>query len=230
MGTVGNPLQTYGSGKFGNPPVENLGVGYYLALLTSEYRNAPKLNAFLQAMLQKFQDICQCQVSLDTAFDVDSAIGAQLDVIGIIVGANRTVPFQPSGGVSPILDDATYRILLKATAGINQWDGKIDSLYPLWQTLFPGGQIIIADGQNMTATILLPGSGWGSGGWGGGGGWGGTAGFTSIEQDLIKNGMIVPRPEGVLYLFVFPPFPVFAFDENNQYEAGFDTGNWAVGF
>lgn len=213
MGTVGNPLQTYGSGKYGNSPIENLGIQYYLALLTSEYRNSPKLNAFLQNMLQKFQDICQAQVSLDTAFDVDSAVGAQLDAIGVIVGVNRTVPFQPSDSVSPILNDATYRILLKATAGINQWDGTIDSLYPLWQTLFPSGQIIIADNQDMTAAILLPGSG-----------------FTSIQQDLITHGMIVPRPEGVEYLYVFAPFPVFAFDQDNEYASGFDIGYWAAGY
>lgn len=220
MGNVGNPLQTYGSGKFGNPPVENLGTGYYQNLLTSEYRNAPKLNAFLKMMLQKYQDICQCQVSLDTAFDLDSAVGAQLDVLGVILGVGRTVPFQPSDSVSPVLDDSTYVILLKATAAINQWNGLIDSLYPIWQTIFPNSLIIIADNQDMTAAILLPGPS----------GWGGDSGFSSIQQDLIKNGMIVPRPEGVEYLYVFPPFPVFAFDQDNEYASGFDVGFWATGF
>ena len=230
MGSVGNPLQEYGSGKYGSEPIENLGIQYYVALLTSEYQNAPNLKAFLQMMLQKFQDICQCQVSLDTAFDVDSAVGAQLDVIGVIVGAGRTVPFQPSGGISPVLDDATYRVFLKATAAINQWNGLLDSLYSIWQTIFPGGIIIIADNQDMTAAILVvSAASWGVGGWGGGG-WGGMQGFTSIEQDLIKNGLIVPRPEGVEYLYVFEPFPVFAFDQNNAYAAGFDVGYWAPGY
>ena len=60
--------------------------------------------------------------------DADGAFPrAQLDALGTLVGQSRQVPFQPSGGVSPILDDNTYRILLQAKIAQNQFDGQIDS-------------------------------------------------------------------------------------------------------
>ena len=198
-------LQGFGSGLFGNAPIERLPLGYYLGLLTSQYQNSPKLNAFLAMLLQKFEDISQCQSVLDEAFDLDNAVGAQLDILGVLLGASRLVGFQPSGGVSPLLDDTSYRVYLKARAAMNQWDGTIDGLQGVWTTLFPGGRIVIDDNQNMTATIFLSGS------------------FTSIQQDLITNGYIVPRPEGVLYTYVFGG-PHFGCDLNNSYVAGVDVG------
>lgn len=201
-------LQGFGSGLFGNAPIENLSLEYYLSLLTSEYQNSPKLNALLLALLQKFDDISQCQMAMDMAFDLDNAVGAQLDAVGVILGASRTVGFQPSGGVSPVLTDAVYRVYLKAQAAKNAWDGTIDSMQGIWLSLFPGGQIVIDDNQNMTATIFIKGT------------------FSSIITDLITNGYIVPRPEGVLYTFVFGG-PTFGFDLNNSFIAGFDVGNFA---
>ena len=210
MSTPQNPLtaQGYGSGLFGNAPIERLGIDYYLNLLTSEYQppSSPKLNAFLQVLLQKFDDISLCAVSMDTAFDVDLAVGVQLDMIGAIVGANRTVPFQPTGSISPVLDDNTYRIYIKAVAAANQWDGTIDSLQGIWEILFPGLTITIGDNQNMTVTIFLTGT------------------YTSIVQQLITNGLIVPRPEGVLYNYVFGELPAFGLDLDNTLIAGLDTG------
>lgn len=208
MSTSGSPLTQYGSGLYGAAPIEQLSIGYYLNLLTSEYRNSPKLNAFLSVLLQKFQDVTQCLVSLGPAFDIDNAIGPQLDILGVILGASRTLPFQPTGGLSPTLDDSDYRIYLKANAAINQWNGTIDGLQPVWQTLFPGGRLIIGDNQNMTATIFPFGA------------------FSSIMQQMIVNGLIVPRPQGVLYNYVFN-FPAFGFDLDNSFEAGFDGGKFS---
>lgn len=208
MSSFGNPLSQYGSGKYGAAPIESLELGYYLGLLTSEYRNSPKLNAFLTVLLKKFQDVSQLFMAMDMAWDLDNAAGPQLDQLGTQIGASRTVGFQPSGGVSPILDDPTYRIYLEAVVAANHWDGTIDSLYSVWQNLFPGGSIIIEDNQNMTANIVLTGS------------------FSSIIQDLITNGYIVPRPEGVLYTYSFGTLPAFGFDRSDSFVAGFDVGHW----
>jgi len=199
----------YGSGKYGNDPIETLPIGYYLSLLTSEYANASKMKAFLTLMLKKFDDVSQCLVTMDTAFDLDYAVGVQLDTLGVIIGASRTVGFQPSGGVSPVLDDATYRIFLKARVAQNEWDGTIGGMQAIWQQLFPSGKIIIADAQNMSATIIMTGS------------------FTSIIRDLVNNGYIVPRPEGVQYNYNFGSMPFFGFDLDNSFVAGFDTGKWS---
>lgn len=200
--------QGYGSGGYGNSPIENLPFGYYVGLLTSQYALSPKLNAFLKVLLRKFDDVSQALVKLDTSLDLDVAIGAQLDMLGATVGANRTVTFQPSNGVSPVLDDATFRLYIKAKIAQNQWDGTLPKLYPIWSNLFPDGNIIIIDNQNMTVDITLTGT------------------FTSIIQDLIVNGYIVPRPEGVLYTYVFGVLPFFGFGSSPGFIAGFGEGHW----
>ena len=202
----------YGSGKYGiadGGPIYAQTIWYYLSLLTSEYRLAPNLNNWLYALLSPLNDVTNCILTMTESFDVSSAQGVQLDVLGAIVGVGRTVGFQPSGGVSPVLNDATYQLLILATIANNQWSGKQSELYPIWQTLFPGGRLVIVDNQNMSATIVLSGV------------------FTSIIQDLITNGYIVPRPEGVEYTYTFASLPIFGTDENNSFIAGVDLGHLA---
>src|SRR5208283_5279914 len=104
-------------------------------LLTSEYRLAPKLNSWLYDLLSPLNDTTSMIAGMTEAYDLDSAEGLQLDVDGKIAGISRTVAFQPSNGVSPILDDETYRLLIKATIAANQWDGIESSLYSIWKQL-----------------------------------------------------------------------------------------------
>lgn len=211
-GKTGYGVRGYGVSGFGfggNLPFEIPSMGYYLSLVSSQYQNSPKFLAWLQALLTPFIDAGVMAGLMVNAFDLDSAIGPQLDVIGQIVGANRTVGFQPSGGVSPRLNDLTYRMLIRAKIAQNRWNGQIRSLYTLWPTLFPGGTITFIDNQDMTATIILSGA------------------FTSIAQDLITHGYIIPRPEGVLYTYTFATLPIFGFDQNNTFVAGFDLGHFA---
>ena len=189
----------YGSGLIGAQPIVAEPITYYEGLLSSQFTlpNSPKTNTFLALCLQLFQDVNACLLSFPSAFDLTTAVGVQLDMLGSIVGANRTVGFQPSNGISPVLDDATYRIYMQAKIAFNQWNGKITGMQAIWQSLFPGGKIVIADQQNMTANIIMTGS------------------FTSIIIDLIENGYIVPRPETVLYNYIFAELPLFGFDLGN---------------
>ena len=200
----------YGGGPYGGGgPVFPLPVSYYTNLLTSEYKLAPNLNAWLTAKLQPFANVNSCLASMNEKFDLDVAVGQQLDFLGQIQNISRTVGFQPSDSVSPVLDDTTYRLLIKATIAANLWQGTESELYPIWKTLFPGGSITIVDNQNMSCTIVMSGT------------------FTSIIQDLIANGYIVPRPEGVLYNYAFSELPIFGFDEDNAFIAGLDIGHFA---
>jgi len=193
----------------GSSPIQSLPIGYYDGLLTSEYQNTVEFKIWLNSVLTILDDITNCLASINQAFDIDYAEGVQLDILGLIIGIGRTVQFQPSHGVSPTLDDTTYRILLKATIANNQWDGLIGSLYPIWNTLFPGGSISIIDNQNMTADVVLTGS------------------FTSILQDLVVNDLVIPRPQTVAYTYLFNNLPILGFDRNDSFIAGFDTGKWS---
>ena len=186
-------------------------IEYYEKLITSHWRPAPNMNAWLRDNLQLFQDVIACALSFAEAFDIGSAVGAQLDVLGVIIGQSRQVPFQPSNGVSPILDDDTYRLLLRARIAQNHWDGKIDSLISMWKSLFLGGTIAVVDHQNMTVSLTVAGS------------------FTSIATDLILRGYILPRPQGVLYSYsnAVTDLPILGFDRNDAYVAGLDLGHFA---
>lgn len=201
----------YGSGRYGiadGGPIQSLPLSYYLNLFTSEYKLSPNLNAWALGLLTPLDDITNCLSSMTESFDLDSAVGVQLDSRGDIIGQSRTVGFQPSGGVSPVLDDATYRLLLKAKIAFNQWDGLQTSLQAIWKALFSGGTIVLHDNQNMTAIIVLTGA------------------FSSIIQDLIVNGLIVPRPETVQFTISFGDLPILGFDSNNAFIAGFDLGKF----
>ena len=202
----------YGSGLYGESdagPAFSLPIGYYLNLLTSEYRLASDLISWLGQLLSPPNDTTVMLSNMTEAFDLNSAQGIQLDVLGKIVGVSRTVNFQPSDAVSPILDDETYALLIQAAIANNQWDGTQEALYPIWLSLFPGGTISIIDNQNMTCTIVLSGV------------------FSSIVQDLIVNGYIVPRPEAVEYTYEFAELPMFGFGPNNAFIAGWGVGLWA---
>ena len=181
-------------------------ITYYENLPTSQWIEQPNFKAWLTANLQLFQDVNACAVLLLSAFDISIAFGVQLDILGAIIGQSRQVAFQPSGGVSPILDDATYRLLLLARIQQNHWNGQIDSLIAIWQTLFPGGTLIVNDLQDMTVDIFAAGS------------------FTSISTDLLVQGYILPRSQGVRYSISLATLPVLGFDRSDSSIAGLDTG------
>lgn len=181
---------------------------YYLDLFTSEYRASTRLLAWANANIQLFQDVLFCIRELMSAWDLDLAVGVQLDTIGLWVGASRTLPFQPSGGVSPILDDASYRILLRAKIAQNHWDGTLDGLLRSWQAIFPNGLLVVNDHQDMTVDLYV------------------AAPFSSVVQDMVLNGLIVPRPQGVLYTISVAALPMLGFDRGDSFVAGFDTGKF----
>jgi hypothetical protein len=185
-------------------------LSYYLSLITSEYQSSPNFLAFLTILLQPFVDAGNLLTTVYTAYNINTAQGVQLDIIGQIVGQSRTVNFQPTNGGSPILDDVDYQTLLLAKVAINLWDGQIETLEPLWQVLYPNGDIIVHDNQDMTMNVIISGN------------------LTMTQRDLVRNGYIVPRPEGVLINYYFGDEPFFAYDIENQYFAGYDTGNWAM--
>lgn len=281
----------YGEGGYGEGFATGSGnaLQYYLNLLTSQYANSPNLHAFVALLCQPFMDVMYCLCSMPAKFNINTALGtlasgSQLDMLGVRIGASRSLPFQPVGvnaltteaitstgsqtvttnnttymqiGVgqqitgsdshtetvtptaivqgasftanfslthvngstvttpapSPTLSDADYVVLLQAKILQNQWNGQgqgvNNQLWSAWQTLYPGGRVYITDNQNMTCTIFLIGS------------------FNPIQQQMITNGMIVPRPEAVKYDYVFAELPIFGFDNlNPTFVAGFDMGFW----
>jgi hypothetical protein len=71
---------------------------YYLRLVTSEYQGpAPNMLTWLNDNLQYLEDVTAALLEILNAYYLPAAVGAQLDVIGVIVGQTRLVGFQPTG-------------------------------------------------------------------------------------------------------------------------------------
>ena len=153
-------------------------VDSYKALITSQHRLRPKYMATVESFLQYCEDIYATAVYLDDEFDLDIAVGAQEDVLGILVGASRNLDWQPLTQPTATLNDDDYRILLKARIAKNNWKGGIEDLQTIWHTLFDD-DIIIIDNQDMTIEVRImnvP---------------------SAVVHEMICNGMIVPKPQSV---------------------------------
>lgn len=184
-------------------------VEEYLRLIPPPNSIQPKFLAWLQAVAQIMVDIQDTLNWVVTAFDVNSAVGQQLDILGQVLQVSRTVNFQPSGGVSPVLTDENYRLVLKAKIILNQWKGTLGELYSFWNQYFPDNPILVQDNQDMTMNVLVVGM------------------APGIQQELVENGYIVPKPAGVLVNYTFASDPVFAYDYDNTYLSGYDVGYWS---
>lgn len=180
----------------------------YLDLITTEHSDKINFRAWLAANLAMPDDLTTLLNEFFGYFDLDAAVGVQLDTIGQILGVGRTVNFQPSAGVSPILTDDVYRIVLKARIAQNLWDGTLPGVYSFWNILFPNVYLVVADNQDMTLNCLVIGM------------------SSSILQDLVGHGYIVPKPQGVLINYSFPPDKVFAYGLDTDIFAGYGEGYW----
>ena len=153
-------------------------IDEYKDLITSQHRDKPKYMAALSALLKHSEDIFGLGVYLDDDFDLDNAVGKQEDVLGEIVGQSRILDFDPATQPTPILDNETYRLLLRSKIAKNLWKGGIEDLETIWETLF-GERIRIIDNQDMTMDVEmvnLP---------------------PSIILELIFHRKIVPKPQSV---------------------------------
>lgn len=215
-------------------------VSQYTGLITSEHANKPKFNAMVFAVAQCFVAQQNALDSFIPSFDLDQAVDDQLDTIGLWVGIGRRVrvpltsvyfsldiagvgfdqgvwqgPFDPSTGVT-VLDDGTYRILIKAKIGANHWDGTLGASAAILNQVFPSGtNVFIQDNQDMSMTI-------------------GVSGMipSAVMLALLKGGYIPLRPEGVLLNQVIVTSiggaSIFGLDMANQYVSGLDSGAWAT--
>lgn len=157
-------------------------LNFYLNLVTSEHSTKPKYMAWLSVLLTPLIDAIKLNEDVKKAFDLNTAIGAQLDIIGKWLEQPRQVDFQPTDGSSSILSDNYYRTVLKAKVVKNQWKGTISNFYSFWNVLFKGQplQIYLVDNQNMEPVAII----WSSS-------------VDQMMQDLIANNYIVPKPAGL---------------------------------
>lgn len=161
-------------------------ISTYLNRITSEHKVRPKFMALVEARLKPFIELFELLEEIDKAFDIDTAEGNQLDIIGQYVGVSRLLDFQPNNSEA-LLPDPYYRMLLKARISLNNWDGSIEGIKKIWGDVFPEYEIQIVDNQDMTMEARIIGL------------------ETLFENELVQHGYITPKPMGVLidYSVVF---------------------------
>jgi hypothetical protein len=159
-----------------------MAIDNYLNNITSQHRDKPKFISWLSENLIVINHTYLLLKSMDDNFDLDNAIGVQLDILGEIIGRKRTLTFQPLNGYGPIMDDKTYRLALKAKTAMNNWNGTIPQMYEIWDDIFGEDNDLslqIQDNQDMSFNAFITGY------------------VDQIQQDLIQHGYIVPKTEGV---------------------------------
>lgn len=161
-------------------------VDTYLALIPSANADKPKFRQLVAAKCQPWVDLINFLESLPAKFDLDIAVGQQLDWVGEWVGVSRTVripldptffsfddpdnvaitgwdagiwylPFQPLIGVTQLPDDV-YRLLLRAKIALNKWDGSLKQLSEVFTVLFAPATVEITDGMDMTVSVAVTGT------------------------------------------------------------------------
>lgn len=211
-------------------------VDQYLALVTSEHADKPNFRAVLTAIAQGQVDNINVVASLPEKFDVDLAVGQQLDFVGEWVGFARRLlapitgvyfsadtaglgfdegvifgPGSPTEGMIT-LDDDTYRLMIYSKIAANAWTGSlVDSEAILNQALhvkFPMTHLFIQDNQDMSITIGITGPL-----------------PSELFLTLVQQGYFALRPAGVLLFgVVTSPGPLFGADTENYNISGFDVG------
>lgn len=176
----------------------------YTDLITSEHNKQPNFMAVVAASIQPFVDGLNTIESIVAAYDLDIAAGNQLDVLGIWIGLSRRLrvpipnvyfsfniaglgfnqgvwysPGDPLEGVIS-MDDATYRIMLKAKIAANTWTGSLEDANLKLQNIFAGGSVVLKDNFDMTQEFILSGDA-----------------PSVLFETLVEQGYIQLRPAGV---------------------------------
>jgi len=214
-------------------------VESYLNLITSEHRQKPKFTSMVASGCGAAIHIQTVMASMIPLFDVDTAAGDQLDIIGQWVGISRDIPIpipgsdvyfswdstaekgwdlgvwqdenQPTEVTS--LPDDVYRTFVKAKIAANRWDGSLQNMYAVWDSVFTDITIFVQDNQDMSYNIGFMGRP-----------------VDSLTLALIVQGYLPLKPEGIRVNIIYSPVDdnkLFAWDIETDVLAGWDDGSWA---
>jgi len=171
----------------------------------AQYRNKPKAVAWFDIAQRLGGDLDAAAQAVRRSYDIDTAEGEALDVIGRIVVVPRSfladVPMSPGlfaltdgdefgdteAMFSPLtisqdqeLADELYRIVIRAKIIKNTGDATIENILYGMNFLLPNAQVLrVADGENMTFSIEFYGE------------------ISNLERFALLNATLVPKPQGV---------------------------------
>jgi hypothetical protein len=214
----------------------------YAGLLPSANASQPKFVAALSAALQPFVEVQNTLLGMPADFDIDNALGPQLDAVGERVGLSRQVsvpiagvyfsldtsgvgldqgvlrgPFDPAEGLTS-LDDETYRLILKIKVKANSWDGSLAQAQQMLAAVASAGtNLFMQDMFDMSAIIGVSGTV-----------------PSKLFVSILKQMKDWLRPSAVNLSTVFVTSlsgtPILGLDMQNAYVSGLDTGAIATAY
>jgi len=211
----------------------------YEKLLIKQYWRSPKARADIAFRLGTLAPIADVLLGLADAFDIDQAVGHQLDVIGRIVGLNRRVqtfgileffgfrghtgargfgqaPFYRRSELKygwTTLGDESYRRFLKAKIAINNVKAKM--IAPDYLSiqgaiqLASDGRAWVVDNYDMSLTLYVD------------------PGVPLSELRLLLDLGLLARPQGVYYKVIQAAQDGYFGFANNPASLGFGVGKLA---
>lgn len=219
----------------------------YTDLITNYHSQKPLFVDHINLITRPLTDTGNAMTALINEFDIDNAVGVQLDILGKWIGRSRVVsqpisgiyfsfdtdslgfdqgvwqgPYDPDAGFTNLSDDV-YRIVLKAKIAINHWNGTNDTLPAILDTALAGSGLTmqIVDNQDMTISVwVFP-----------------EVDISTVSLELIaaiRQGYLTVKAAGVWAGDIQTPSvetpsvgnKFFGFDMDNDYIAGFDSGAW----
>lgn len=219
----------------------------YTDLITNYHSQKPHFVDHIDLITRPLSDTGNAMTAFITEFDIDEAIGVQLDILGKWIGRTRVVsqpisgiyfsfdtdslgfdqgiwqgPYDPDAGFTNLSDDV-YRIVLKAKIAINHWNGTNETLPEILDTALAGSGLTmqIVDNQDMTISVwVFP-----------------ETDISDVSLELIaaiRQGYLTVKAAGVWAGDIQTPSvetpsvgnKFFGFDMDNDYIAGFDAGAW----
>jgi hypothetical protein len=218
-------------------------VETYLGYLTSFHRGQPRFEATVRIVAEWLLAYQEFLADMPRQFDLDVAIGKQLDVLGEWIGRSRYVkipiqefyfalddplrgldkgiwkgPYSSQLGMAQ-LEDEPYRHLLRTKIRVNSWDGTAEQAAEILLEYFDmdgtsPSKFFVENRHDMTLV------------------YGVSQTVPSILDLMILSGGYIPlKPKGVkTYYFVtsINNTPMFGLDVDNEYLAGLDEGSWGV--
>lgn len=209
----------------------------YLKLIPAENRQKPNFIAMVSDGVSALVDIQRVFESMIPKFDIDLATGEQLDIIGLWAGITRNVEV-PIPGVYfswdttdaqgweygiwradkepasiTVLPDDVFRTFIKAKIAANRWNGTLQDMYAVWDSVFTDITLFVQDNQNMSYNIGFAGRP-----------------IDSLTLALIQQGYLPLKPEGVRVEIIYAPVDanrIFAWDTDNTIFGGWDEASWA---
>lgn len=123
---------------------------YYSNLLILQYHSKPRAKATIEAVVSLLPDDLIQEVT--NGFDIQTAVGKQLDMLGEYIGVDR---FYIESNEIKVLDDEDYRIILKLKAVCNTSNLSHKSLDESLYNFF-GNTIRMDSSGNMEMTYFVP--------------------------------------------------------------------------